>query len=192
MIPEVLWLFLHKYYRCQGQIISRKVVHRQRSYLPELDLYPVCVFQLSLRDGPSMSSSLSFIQLLIKVYRNQPVFSQQTRVSSPDTSVNQPPSNSLTYPLLNYVSATMLGIFPIDLVDDDQSRCSHLGSSHPSPTTVTRSSRHYLVCSYFVSLHQTVRSLAEELSHQFGKSLDEIRLWTRIDEVRRLIESSSG
>lgn len=41
MVPEVLWLFLHKYYRCQGPIVSRKVIYRQKSYPPELDLYPV-------------------------------------------------------------------------------------------------------------------------------------------------------
>lgn len=43
--------------------------------------------------------------------------------------------------------------------------------------------RHYVACSYFVSQHQTIRSLADELSLKFGKPLDEIRLWMRASEV---------
>jgi hypothetical protein len=41
MVPESLWLFLKKYYRCNGSAICRKVTYRKRLNKPELDLYPV-------------------------------------------------------------------------------------------------------------------------------------------------------
>ena len=41
MVPESLWLFLRKYYRCHGPAICRKVTYRKRLNRPELDLYPV-------------------------------------------------------------------------------------------------------------------------------------------------------
>jgi hypothetical protein len=41
MIPELLWIFLLKYYRCNGSIVCRKVTYRRKLNKPELDLYPV-------------------------------------------------------------------------------------------------------------------------------------------------------
>ncbi len=41
MVPESLWLFLRKYYRCHGSAICRKVTYRKKLNKPELDLYPV-------------------------------------------------------------------------------------------------------------------------------------------------------
>jgi hypothetical protein len=41
MIPELLWIFLRKYYRCNGPIVCRKVIYRRKLNKPELDLYPV-------------------------------------------------------------------------------------------------------------------------------------------------------
>ena len=41
MVPELLWIFLRKYYRCNGPIIRRKVVFKRKLNQPELDLYPV-------------------------------------------------------------------------------------------------------------------------------------------------------
>jgi len=41
MVPEILWLFLRKYYRCNGSAICRKVTYRNKLTKPELDLYPV-------------------------------------------------------------------------------------------------------------------------------------------------------
>jgi hypothetical protein len=41
MVPESLWLFLKKYYRCNGSAICRKVTYRKGLNKPELDLYPV-------------------------------------------------------------------------------------------------------------------------------------------------------
>jgi len=41
MIPELLWIFLSKYYRCNGSIVCRKVTYRRKLNKPELDLYPV-------------------------------------------------------------------------------------------------------------------------------------------------------
>jgi hypothetical protein len=58
-----------------------------------------------------------------------------------------------------------------------------LGSNNSSNSTTNNTQRHYLSCSYFVSPYQTIRSLAEELSTKFGKSLDEIRIWIRYNEV---------
>ncbi|CAF4471072.1 unnamed protein product, partial [Rotaria sp. Silwood2] len=70
------------------------------------------------------------------------------------------------YPLLNYVSA------------------STSGSNNSSTSVTSNTLRHYLACSYVVSQYQRVRSLAEELSIKFGKSLEEIRLWMRYNDVR--------
>jgi hypothetical protein len=47
--------------------------------------------------------------------------------------------------------------------------------------------RHYLACYYFVSQYQTIRSLAEDLSIKFGKSLEEMRLWMRFNEVSSMV-----
>jgi hypothetical protein len=58
-----------------------------------------------------------------------------------------------------------------------------LGTGNSLSSTPNNTQRHYLACSYFVSPYQTVRSLAEELSIKFGKSLDEIRIWIRYNEV---------
>ena len=41
MIPELLWIFLRKYYRCNGPIVCRKVIYKRKFPKPELDLYPV-------------------------------------------------------------------------------------------------------------------------------------------------------
>lgn len=41
MVPELLWLFLRKYYRCNGPAICRRVTYRKKLSKPELDLYPV-------------------------------------------------------------------------------------------------------------------------------------------------------
>lgn len=185
MIPEVLWLFLHKYYRCQGPIVSRKVIYRQRSYSPELDLYPVRDFQLRLRNNPLIDSlSSSYWSKSIAISRSPP--------NKREDPV-QIPRRILLHIRCSIMSQRPCSVhFDSISFNDDQSRCSHLGSSSPSPTAVTHTSRHYLVCSYFVSLYQTIRSLAEELSHQFGKSLDEIRLWMRFNEVCRSTESPSN
>ena len=43
IIPELLWVFLSKYYLCTGPNISRKVIYKKKSSKPELDLYPVCL-----------------------------------------------------------------------------------------------------------------------------------------------------
>ncbi len=72
------------------------------------------------------------------------------------------------YPLFNFVSASMFG------------------STNSSNSISNNTQRHYLTCTYFVSPYQTVRSLAEELSTKFGKSLDEIRIWIRYNEVSEL------
>jgi hypothetical protein len=58
-----------------------------------------------------------------------------------------------------------------------------LGTNNSSNSMTNNTQRHYLTCSYFVSPYQTVRSLADELSTKFGKSLDEIRIWIRYNEV---------
>lgn len=41
MVPELLWKFLRKYYRCNGTAIARKVTYKSKLPRPELDLYPV-------------------------------------------------------------------------------------------------------------------------------------------------------
>ncbi|CAF0809558.1 unnamed protein product [Adineta steineri] len=144
MVPESIWLFLRKYYRCNGQPICRKVTYRKKLNKPELDLYP----------------------LLIKIYRNQILSPQQIQAIATNTTTNNnnPHSTYSVYPLLNFVSAGMFGTS---------------GSANIMPHNTQR---HYLTCSYFVSPYQTVRSLAEELSAKFGKSLDETRIWIRYNE----------
>ncbi|CAF0968583.1 unnamed protein product [Rotaria sordida] len=145
MVPESLWLFLRKHYRCNGPAICRKVTNRKRINKPELDLYP----------------------LLIKIYRNQNLSPQQMQSIATNTTTNNNNSSHsmfFVYPLLNYVSASIFSS----------------GSSSNSMSNNTQ--RHYLACLYFVSPYQTVRTLAEELSRKFGKSLDEIRIWIRYGE----------
>ncbi|CAF1131929.1 unnamed protein product [Adineta ricciae] len=138
MIPELLWIFIRKYYNCSGPIVCRKVAYRKQLNKPELDLYP----------------------LIVKIYRNQIL--QTPPVANNNSNSSQ--SMQFAYPLLNFVSATMFR------------------SNNSSTSTSSNSSRHYFACSYFVSQYQTVRSLAEELSVKFGKSLEEIRLWIRFNE----------
>ncbi|CAF4722565.1 unnamed protein product [Rotaria sp. Silwood1] len=146
MVPESLWLFLKKYYRCNGPAICRKVTYRKKINKPELDLYP----------------------LLIKIYRNQNLSPQQMQAIATNTTTSYNNNNShsmlFVYPLLNYVSASIF---------------SSGGSSN---AISNNTQRHYLSCLYFVSPYQTVRSLAEDLSRKFGKSLDEIRIWIRYSE----------
>ncbi|CAF2834191.1 unnamed protein product [Rotaria sp. Silwood2] len=147
MIPELLWIFLRKYYRCNGPIVCRKVTYRKNLNKPELDLYP----------------------LTIKIYRNRILSSQQMEVIAANKNNNNNNNNNnnsthFAYPLLNYVSASMFG------------------STNSSTSMTSNTPRHHLVCSYFVSQYQTVRSLAEELSIKFGKPFDEIRLWMRFNE----------
>ncbi|CAF3315764.1 unnamed protein product [Rotaria socialis] len=146
MVPELLWLFLRKYYRCNGLGICRKVTYRKKINKPELDLYP----------------------LLIKIYRNQNLSSQQMQAIATNNTTPNNNNNShsmdFVYPLLNYVSASLF---------------SSSGTSNSIPANTQR---HYLTCSYFVSPYQTVRSLAEELSKKFGKPLDELRIWIRYSE----------
>ncbi|CAF3966255.1 unnamed protein product, partial [Rotaria sp. Silwood1] len=127
MIPELLWIFLSKYYHCHGPILCRK--------------------------------------LTIKIYRNRILSPQQIEALAENKTNNSSNSTHFAYPLLNYVSASMFG------------------SSNSSTSMTSNTPRHHLVCSYFVSQYQTVRSLAEELSIKFGKSLDEIRLWMRFNEI---------
>ncbi|CAF5150859.1 unnamed protein product, partial [Rotaria sp. Silwood1] len=143
MIPELLWIFLSKYYHCHGPILCRKVTYRKNLNKPELDLYP----------------------LTIKIYRNRILSPQQIEAIAENKTNNSSNSTHFAYPLLNYVSASMFG------------------SSNSSTSMTSNTPRHHLVCSYFVSQYQTVRSLAEELSIKFGKSLDEIRLWMRFNEI---------
>lgn len=57
------------------------------------------------------------------------------------------------------------------------------GSNSTSTGSGSNTVRHYLAGSHFVSQYQTVRSLAEELSMKYNKSLEEIRLWMRYNEV---------
>ena len=92
------------------------------------------------------------------------------------------------YPLLNYVSASMFGnIFDMKIfVLFFFFFFSYAGSSNSSSSIASSTPRHYVACSYFVSQYQTVRSLAEELDAKFGVSLDEMRLWMRFNEVRKL------
>ncbi|CAF1339296.1 unnamed protein product [Rotaria sordida] len=145
MIPELLWIFLRKYYHCNGPIVCRKVTYRKNLNRPELDLYP----------------------LTIKIYRNRILSPQQIEAIATNKNNNNNNNNNsmhFAYPLLNYVSASMFG------------------SNNSSTSMTSNAPRHHLACSYFVSQYQTVRSLTEELSIKFGKSLDEIRLWMRFNE----------
>jgi hypothetical protein len=104
---------------------------------------------------------------MIKIYRNQILSPQQIQAIATNNNNNSHSTYS-AYPLLNFVSASMFG-------------------SNNSPTSISPNTpRHYLACSYFVSPHQTVRSLANELSMKFGKSLDEIRIWVRHNEVSNM------
>lgn len=41
MVPDLLWIFLRKYYRCNGPAVHRRVTYRKKLNKPELDLYPV-------------------------------------------------------------------------------------------------------------------------------------------------------
>ncbi|CAF1053304.1 unnamed protein product [Adineta steineri] len=140
MIPELLWIFLRKYYRCNGPVVCRKVIYRKKINKPELDLYP----------------------LITRIYRNQ-ILSPQPSATT-NTNNNNSQSMQFVYPLLNYVSASMSGL------------------NNSSNSATSNTTRHILACSYFVSQYQTVRSLAEELSIKFGKSLEEIRLWMRYND----------
>jgi len=60
-----------------------------------------------------------------------------------------------------------------------------IGSNNSSTSMTSNTPRHYLACSYFVSQYQTIRSFAEDLSVKFGKSLEEIRLWMKYNEVNK-------
>ena len=57
------------------------------------------------------------------------------------------------------------------------------GSNNATAGPGFNTARHYLAGSHFVSQYQIVRSLAEELSMKYNKSLEEIRLWMRYNEV---------
>jgi hypothetical protein len=99
---------------------------------------------------------------------------------------NNSQSMHFAYPLLNYVSASMFGkrkqkkflflIIPMNF---------SIGSNNSSTSMTSNTPRHYLACSYFVSQYQTIRSFAEDLSVKFGKSLEEIRLWMKYNEVNK-------
>ncbi|CAF4440752.1 unnamed protein product, partial [Rotaria magnacalcarata] len=89
MVPELLWLFLRKYYRCNGPAICRKVTYRKKINKPELDLYP----------------------LLVRIYRNQNLSPQQMEAIATNSATSNNNNNShsmdFVYPLLNYVSASL-------------------------------------------------------------------------------------
>jgi hypothetical protein len=104
MIPEVLWLFLRKYYRCIGPVVCRKVTYRKNLNKPELDLYPVSFNSLFFW------KNLFFLfieKLTIKIYRNQILSPQQMQTMA--TNNNHSQSTHFAYPLLNFVSASMFG-----------------------------------------------------------------------------------
>ena len=105
MVPELLWLFLRKYYRCNGSVVCRKVTYRKKLNKPELDLYPV-----SFNFVISIEINL-FLKLLIKIYRNQSLSPQQTQAIATNSTSTNNTSHSMdfVYPLLNYVSASMFG-----------------------------------------------------------------------------------
>ncbi|CAF4721619.1 unnamed protein product [Rotaria sp. Silwood2] len=103
--------------------------------------------------------------VIIKIYRYQIVSPQQIQTIATNNN-NNSHCMHFVYPLLNYVSA------------------STSGSNNSSTSVTSNTLRHYLACSYVVSQYQRVRSLAEELSIKFGKSLEEIRLWMRYNDVR--------
>lgn len=87
------------------------------------------------------------------------------------------------YPLFNFVSASMFGKKQKGNRNLVFNEVLSLGSNNSPNSLSNNSQRHYLTCTYFVSPSQTVRLLAEELSKKFGKSLDEIRIWIRYNEV---------
>ncbi|CAF3190074.1 unnamed protein product, partial [Rotaria sp. Silwood2] len=101
--------------------------------------------------------------VIIKIYRYQIVSPQQIQTIATNNN-NNSHCMHFVYPLLNYVSA------------------STSGSNNSSTSVTSNTLRHYLACSYVVSQYQRVRSLAEELSIKFGKSLEEIRLWMRYND----------
>ena len=70
MVPELLWLFLRKYYRCNGAVVCRKVTYRKKLNKPELDLYPVSITLLFVYPPAHSVSLLSSSQsksIVIKV-----------------------------------------------------------------------------------------------------------------------------
>ncbi|UJR27426.1 hypothetical protein I4U23_008715 [Adineta vaga] len=107
---------------------------------------------------------LDLYPLLIKIYRNQVLTPQQMQTIATNNQATNSPSAYSVYPLLNLVTANVFGT---------------TASSTSIPNNIQR---HYLSCSYYVSPYQTVRSLAEELSAKFGKTLDETRIWIRFNE----------
>ncbi|CAF0759373.1 unnamed protein product [Adineta ricciae] len=107
---------------------------------------------------------LDLYPLLIKIYRNQVLTPQQMQAIITNNQANSSSSTYAVYPLLNLVSANLFG------------------TSTPANSVSNNVQRHYLSCSYYVSPYQTVRSLVEELSTKFGKSIDEIRIWLRHNE----------
>ena len=58
MVPEILWVFLSKYYRSNGPVLSRKVMYRKPFLRPELDLYPVS--DRRRRESTRTNSSFAF------------------------------------------------------------------------------------------------------------------------------------
>jgi hypothetical protein len=111
MVPESLWLFLRKYYRCIGPAICRKVTYRKKLNKPELDLYPVSFDFHSKINSFLLIFSFKF---LIKIHRNQSLSPQQlqnTATNTPTTTTNNTNSHSMyfVYPLFNFVSASMFG-----------------------------------------------------------------------------------
>ncbi len=104
MIPELLWIFLRKYYRCSGPIVCRKVVYRKTVHIPELDLYPV-----SVRFLVKIYLFFIFIQkLIIKIFRN-PILSPQQMQTMAANNNNNSQSTHFAYPLINFVTASMFG-----------------------------------------------------------------------------------
>lgn len=99
IVPELLWLFLRKYYRCNGPIIWRKVVFKKKLNRPELDLYPVSVVCSIV-----LLIVLVFLppKVMVKIYRNELPSPQQIQT-------NNSPAGSPAYPWLNYVSAGLFG-----------------------------------------------------------------------------------
>jgi len=101
MVPEVLWLFLRKYYRCNGPIVCRKVTYKKNLNKSEFDLYPV-----SLNFLKKLFLFSLIKKLIIKIYRNQILSPQQIQTTATN---NNSQSMHFVYPLLNYVSASMFG-----------------------------------------------------------------------------------
>ncbi len=101
MVPEFLWLFLRKYYRCNGPIVCRKVTYKKNLNKSEFDLYPV-----SLNFLKKLFFFSLIKKLIIKIYRNQILSPQQIQTTATN---NNSQSMHFVYPLLNYVSASMFG-----------------------------------------------------------------------------------